>query len=180
MPEHYSIYEHKHRFAAWAAGRAASVIGCRFSVEQARAIIQSVGLHRLLVGPERLPEPHAVDAMHAEWRKVAIERAATFKVRFTHGIAAKLINVYLKAAFVCGGHHDDERVAALHPPIDGLLLDALAKGNLGGQRNAWRRARGLRWSHLNSKQYQEVIDAIRVALDGEPLWRIEEHWRGYQ
>jgi hypothetical protein len=49
----------------------------------------------------------------------------TARLRFTHGIAAKLVNVYLKSVFVCGGRHDHPRVRALHPPIDSLLLDAL-------------------------------------------------------
>ena len=36
----YSIIEHKHRFASWAAGRAANVKGCRFTVEQGKKIIE--------------------------------------------------------------------------------------------------------------------------------------------
>jgi hypothetical protein len=36
----YSIEEHRHRFAVWAAGRAATVNGCRFKVEQGKEIIE--------------------------------------------------------------------------------------------------------------------------------------------
>jgi hypothetical protein len=35
----YSIEEHKHRFAAWAASRAANVNKCRFRVEQGKKIL---------------------------------------------------------------------------------------------------------------------------------------------
>jgi hypothetical protein len=176
----YTVDQHRHRFAAWAAGRAASLKGCRFSVEQAKSIIEGAGLKPLLASPERLPVPTDIDGVHAAWRGKVIATASTLDLTFTHGIAAKLINVYFKAAFVCGGHHDHVRVAALHPPIDALLLDALAKSDLGGQKAAWKKARALRWSKLNSKQYQAVIDAIRLAIPGKPLWHIEEHWRGFQ
>lgn len=36
----YDILEHRHRFAAWAASRAASVKGCRFSAEQGKAVLE--------------------------------------------------------------------------------------------------------------------------------------------
>ena len=35
----YSLNEHKHRFACWAASRAASVKGNRFTVQQGRLIL---------------------------------------------------------------------------------------------------------------------------------------------
>jgi hypothetical protein len=177
----YSIEQHRHRFSAWASGRAASVKGCRFSVEQAKLIIEAVALDRLLVAPDELPLPSDIDEAHADWRsKVIIEAEHRFGLTFTHGIAAKLVNVYLKAAFVCGGHHAHERVEALHPPIDGLLLDELARRELGGQTAAWKNARRVRWSKLNSEQYQDVIDALRGAMPDQPFWHVEQYWRGYQ
>lgn len=174
----YSIEQHRHRFAAWAAGRAASVIGCRFSVETAKSIIESIGLDALR-GPESLPDCNAFDGVPAGWRAAAIAHASESRVPFTHGVAAKLINVYLKAVFVCGGHHDHGRVAALHPPIDSLLLVALGRAKIG-DRSAWRKARQIRWSNMDSTEYQNVIEAIRAAFPGRPLWHVEEHWRGYQ
>jgi len=50
----YSIDEHKHRFAAWAAGRAASVIGCRFPVEEGKAILEKAEMNRLICSPDNL------------------------------------------------------------------------------------------------------------------------------
>ena len=43
----YSIEEHKHRFAAWAAVRAANVNGCRFTVEQGKDILEKAGMNRV-------------------------------------------------------------------------------------------------------------------------------------
>ena len=100
---------------------------------------------------------------------------------FTHGIAAKLINGYLKDRFVCGGYHEHERVKCLHPPIDALLLGALAEENVGGHAQQWREFRDQRWSKFDSAMYQAVINLIRESLPaGEPLWKIEQYWRGHQ
>lgn len=147
----YTIEEHKHRFSAWAAGRAASVNGCRFSVEQAKEIIEAAGLNQLLACPNNLPLPQDTDARHREWRNKVIEAAKMLRLAFTHGVAAKLINIYLKAGFVCGGHHAHANVQALHPPIDSVLLDGLSAQNIGGYRRAWNKARRIRWSKFDSQ-----------------------------
>lgn len=99
---------------------------------------------------------------------------------FTHGVAAKLINIYLKSRFVCGGFHADERVQNLHPPIDRVLLDALARQNVGGNKKEWRQAANTGWSNFGSDDYERVIALIRLSMPGEALWRVEEHWKGNQ
>jgi hypothetical protein len=140
----YTIEEHKHRFAAWAASRAASVNGCRFEVEQGKSILEEAGLNRLLEDPESLPLSQDVDLQHRRWRDKVIRAATGLGLTFTHGVAAKLINIYLKAGFVCGGYHEHERVRALHPPIDSLLMDELSRQNVGGCRPIWENAKKLR------------------------------------
>jgi hypothetical protein len=177
----YTIEEHKHRFAAWAASRAASVKGCRFSVEQGKAILERVQLNRLLPSPENLPAPKSFDEVHREWRNQVVSAAQELGLEFTHGVAAKLINTYLKAAFVCGGYHNHIRVKAIHPPIDSLLLNELSRQNVGGFRRAWNEARQIRWSKLNSDEYERVIHSIRAALKPDAaLWEAEQYWQGYQ
>lgn len=101
-------------------------------------------------------------------------------VGFGDGIAAKLINVYLKGAFVCAGHEFHPNVAALHPLIDSLLLKSLLDGHKEGGNGVWKKANKARWSKFDSEQYEEVIIAIRLLQAGKPLWQVEEHWRGYQ
>ena len=177
----YTIDEHRHRFAAWAAARASSVNGCRFSVEQGKAILEASGMNQLLVDPANLPPPHLIDTAHRKWRGAVIDSARGKGLNFSHGIAAKLINVYLKASFVCGGHHSNERVRALHPPIDAVLLNELSARNFGGLREAWNEARRIRWSNFTSQQYETVIMNIRTALGvNTPLWEIEQYWQGFQ
>lgn len=176
----YTIDEHKHRLSAWAAGRAASVKGCRFTVEQAKLIIETANLKRLLSGVDVLPSQDHLDLAHCEWRQSVIKAAEQHDLAFTHGVAAKLINVYLKAGIVCGGHHNDERVKALHPPIDSVLLDELYNRNIGNLKKAWRDARSIRWSNFNSDQYETIISNIRLAIGSNALWEVEQFWQGYQ
>lgn len=98
----------------------------------------------------------------------------------THGVAAKLLNVYLKSRFVCAGCHQNDRVAALHPPIDSVLLKALADADVGGNAPAWKKAARTTWSRFDSDDYEEVIHTMRASLKGVPLWAIEEYWKGNQ
>jgi hypothetical protein len=95
-------------------------------------------------------------------------------------VAVKLINIYLKCRFVCGGRHGDELVRNLHPPIDGGLLRTLAERNIGGCAKEWRKARQTGWSKFSSQDYEQVIAFIRQSLKGKTLWKIEEYWAGNQ
>lgn len=176
----YTIDEHRHRFSAWAASRAATVNGCRFKVEQGKALIESAGLNTLLASPDLLPSTDEFDGCHEEWRNRIIRAAQGYDLPFTHGVAAKLINIYFKSAFICGGHHEHERVRSLHPPIDSVLLEELAVQNIGGLQKAWKLAGKIRWSKFDSGQYETVIQNIRKALTGRPLWEVEQFWRGFQ
>ena len=182
MANQYDINIHVHRLAAWAAATAASSAkGKRFSVAAGVTLIEAAGLHRLVGSPGNLPEPSQMDAAHCTWREAVIGAASRAGLNFfTHGLAAKLINVYLKVVFVNTAYASDLRVAALHPPVDRELLKGLAKSGRGAPRT-WRTLRDAAWSKFDSDTYQEAIDAIRAALlPGQPLWAIEEHWQGYQ
>ena len=176
----YGIERHQHRFAAWCASRAASVMGCRFSVETGRSILETCHFSADFSKPEQLPACHQMDEKHREWRCRVIEAAKAHGLAFTHGVAAKLINCYLKVRFVCGGHHAHEKVYHLHPPIDAVLLKTLASLDIGGYGTLRRQAGKTRWSKFNSEQYERVIALIRQHLKQEPLWKIEEHWKGNQ
>ncbi len=177
----YTIEEHKHRYAAWAASRAASTKTCRFEVQIGKEILEETGLNQLLSSPENLPASSTIDVEHRIWREKAIIAAEKRGlVGFGHGVAAKLINVYLKGAFVCAGYENHPKVAAIHPPIDSLLLDELYFNNVGGLKSDWSLARKLRWSKFSSVQYEAVIQSIRTAMQNKPLWQVESYWRGYQ
>lgn len=175
----YSIEVHQHRLAAWSASRAASASKlCRFSVKQGVAILEMSGFDAALAKPEQLPEPKFIDEKHLAWREDVIK--ASSSLSFSHGVAAKLINTYLKARFVCGGYHQHPNVEALHPPVDRLLLNQLAKENVAGLKREWLIHKNKAWSKYTSDEYQAVIDLFRQAMPGRPLWEIEQYWQGYQ
>lgn len=176
----YGIEEHRHRFAAWAASRAASVKGCRFSAEQGKWLIERAGLFEAAVDPANLPGADEFDAAHRGWRKKIIGGAEKIELPFTHGVAAKLINVYLKSMLVCGGFHAHPNVRQVHPPIDGLILGELYRRDCAGLRSVWRELRSRGWSRFDSKEYERAITAIRKVVGDAPLWKIESLWRGYQ
>ena len=181
-PSEYSIDEHNHRLAAWDASTAARASSlCRFKVQTGAKILESSGFNPSFSCPSQLPSPERIDEKHKRWREAVILSSRKQGLAMSHGVAAKLINCYLKARFVCGGgHHDHPNVKCLHPPIDALLLNALAKTDAGKKGKLWRQFHEARWSKFISSTYQKVINLVRESLPvGEPLWKIEAYWRGY-
>ena len=175
----YTIEEHQHRLAAWVAATAARAsVLCRFDVETGVAVLEASGFTADF-SVNHLPTPDEIDGVHREWRGVVISNAEQKGLRFSDGIAAKLINCYLKVRFVCGGHHLDARVEALHPPVDRILLGGLAK-TFCEEGKQWRQLRQKGWSTYDSETYEKVIALVRTCRPGQPLWKIEEHWKGHQ
>ncbi len=175
MPERYSIHEHSHRFAVWAAATGASASPkCRFRVVDGKAILEEAGFDARLCRPSQLPKPSQIDRAHAEWCRRVMAEARKRKLKFTHGIAAKLINLYLKARFTCGGYADHPNVGALHPPIDSLLLKSLNRTLPPAKRLPTN------WSTFEAKTYQEAIGALRLSTATLPLWTAESLWQGHR
>ena len=176
----YTAALHQHRLAAWCASTAARASKyCRFEVEKGIRTLEGVGFDHGF-GLANLPAIPDIDTEHEKWRKAIIVSAGRQSIDgFTHGVAAKLINCYLKVRFVCGPYWADPRVRALQPPIDRVLLKRLAKANAGGHASIWREARDWGWSLFTSEIYQKVIDHVRRVADNE-MWKIEEYWQGYQ
>lgn len=176
----YTIEEHKHRYASWAASRASSVKGCRFSVLQGKMILEKIGMDSFVNAPDNLPISNKVDETHKEWRLAVIREGRNMGLLFTHGVAAKLINMYLKTIFVCGGYSSHEKVILLHPPIDAVLLKSLRINDVGGFKETWKQAESIKWSKFSSDEYETVISCIKETMKEKPLWQVEEYWQGFQ
>ena len=176
----YTLAEHQHRLAAWAASTAASASPlCRFRVESGFRILEEAGFDKTLSMATQTENQLIFDGWHDEKRQVVIDTAARNGCCFSHGIAAKLINCYLKVRFVCGPTDGTVNTAVIHPPIDSLLLKALAKTNIGELQHEWRYYDSLRWSKFSSEQYRQVIALIQGCLGTQPLWKIEKYWDGH-
>jgi hypothetical protein len=151
-------------------------------------MIEATDLRAWGKGWSLLPTPDTFEVAHRKLRDAlvheSLSRVSSITGSFTHGVAAKLINCYLKPIYACGmlptNPDSLNKLNALHPPIDRLLLDGLAQSSTGATAAAWRKWRDKGWSKYNSDQYEAVIAAIRAKINGRPLWEIEEFWVGYQ
>ena len=190
MKNSYTMSEHRDRFAGWCAASAAAASSkCRFSVWQGVQLIEKTGLKDAALSWDSLPNADNFDATHRKWRNDLVQAApsiiGTGQGRtFTHGVAAKLINCYLKPIFglatpdlISAAHQ--KKFNAIHPPIDRLLLTVLIRKDVGAKKNVWSNAQKIGWSAFSSNDYETVIDAIKKSVS-DGLWKIEEHWDGHQ
>lgn len=198
--EKYSIEQHKHIFASWAASRAASVRPSKnsklpiksFTVQEGLEVLEEIGFTKDFK-LESLPKSQEeFDNEHAKWCDKAISKFESFEDkkkssedRFSYGVAAKLINCYLKVRFVCGGDHNLERVNFVHPPIDSLLLTSLVKDS-SDFKKFYKELKSKAWSNFEKSHYTSVINKIKEIDDleylghKESLWKIEYYWQGHR
>ncbi len=136
--------------------------------------------------PSTFRDQAAFDRLHASLCSRAMGAARRIlpgiaAAAFSYGIAAKLINVYFKAAVWVPADGKVVPLPVLHPPIDRILLEALAQTGFGGRAGYWRRMARLGWSTFSRDDYCSVIDEARRGLPpGVPLWAIERLWRGFR
>ena len=181
MPE-WAFSDHVDRFAIWAASRASSQKGYRFEVRDGVAIAGTSGLRAHLVDRAAwmLPQPE-FDELHRTLRSSVIEASREHfsgKIVFSHGVAAKLINIYAKVWLIAQGEAVSSRAMHVHPPVDSTLMKSLSRHHEFG--SGFRRL-GATWTKFSSTEYESVIRAMRHALGpGVPLWCIEEFWPGFQ
>ncbi|MCA9359079.1 hypothetical protein KC926_02650 [Candidatus Kaiserbacteria bacterium] len=179
----------RHRYAAWCAGRASSTRKCPFTVETASELIESsIGLKYFSKGWHVPLKVIDFDATHRSFREKLVNKAKQKGLKnFTHGVAAKLINIYLKTLHVVpmlGMYErltDAERrkLGNFHPPIDSVLLEELVRSDAGGKKSIWRKYRDIRWSNLKSNEYENLISEMREVTKGQ-LWKIEAYWQGHR
>ena len=173
---------------------------CRFNTQEGTEIINESGLCEWSRGWNSLPKPEDFDTAHAGMRSAVIETSnRVFKrtvnkfrsvnsnipvVEFSHGVAAKMINCYLKALYVLGlipfEEAEQDRRDAIHPPIDRLLLNGLIENKHNNQLVAdridiWRYYRKKAWSKFDSADYEKVISEVRSVTQGQ-MWKIEAYW----
>lgn len=181
----YSIEVHRFRSAAWAASTAASASPkCRFKVEIGTNILENSNCEKYANGWNELPTADEFDEKHLQQCLLIQEKARDLGVMgFSFGVSAKLFNCYLKTLFLGGINADltDEQMRkrdAIHPPIDRVLLEGLAKKKIGDVN--WRKFANDAWSTYDEDKYKKVIGAIRSCFPNTPLWQVEYYWKGHQ
>lgn len=192
----YHPAEHRFRFAAWAASTAArsSRQVCTFPVSAGAQLLRMSDLKWLSLGSHWLPHSReGFDQAHQLWCEAILRDAqGEISTSFTYGISAKLVNCYLKALFLqtmVGLPFDpyterdemgrDASTRFLHPPIDRLLMEEVARRSDAVTKNKWKRLIGIGWSKFSQGDYADAIGLCRETV-GEDVAQIEACWTGFQ
>lgn len=152
-------------------------------------------MDELAEGWGKLPPPEDFDRFHNECCVAIMTTASETSPdkfggtagegKFTYGVAAKLLNCYMKPLFVAGVQEtlSSENIAkqnAIHPPIDRLLLAELYKDNAFGERKFWKKYMQLGWSNFGQDDYRNCVEMMKSKLLSRPMWEIEKYWKGFQ
>ena len=204
MSKHYYTYaEHRFRFAAWAAARAVKRLSAQQSEKKLTTILTDIlrevlfdkidkitgkddwQLEDEILGNDWILRIGYSDTKHASWRKRICELAKDRGIIHTdlkgeamsHGQAAKLINVFIKALMPSDmdtiSDELQEHWCEVHPPIDSILLGNMDKVKFGGKKD-WGK---VPWTKLSPDQYEELIGNIRYHDKPNPLWKVERFWK---
>lgn len=196
----YHPAEHRFRFAAWAASTAASRSRsvCSFRVSVGVRLLQQSDIRWLALGSHWLPPTRdAFDAEHERWCQFIKKRAKKSEKtnicgEFSYGIAAKLVNCFLKALFLQtmagppfemhefrNGKSGTTPAMFLHPPIDRLLLTEATRRSDPEKKHRWKELLDIGWSKFSQEDYHKAIQLVRETV-GENLSQIEAYWPGHQ
>lgn len=172
----YDITEHRHRFAVWAAARAAQ--RGFTTARNLRDALEATDIQEVLSAPGTLDLSAAqFDELHRRWCSTICSSLGDRQIlKATHGRAAKLVAIYLKAIVVMGSEYNSSLARHMHPPIDRILLQSLATSNriTSPDKAAWR---SISWTQLDEAAYDQLIGQLRGAIPaGAPFWMIEEYW----
>lgn len=172
----YDITEHRHRFAMWAAARAAQ--RGFTTVRNLRDALQATDIQEILSAPSTFHiSPAQFDELHRRWCSAICSNLIDRQIsKVTHGRAAKLVAIYLKAVVIMGSACDSSLGRHMHPPIDRILLQSLAASDriTSPHKAAWR---SISWTQLDQAAYEQLIGQLRSAIPANaPFWMLEEYW----
>ncbi len=171
----YEPFDHRHRFAVWAAARAAQR---GFApVEVLRAALEATDIVHFVRDPASVQvDERAFEAHHRRWCTAIVEFLAEKGIaNVTYGRAAKLVAVYLKSMIVLGPDGPSSLASIAHPPIDRILLQNLASSDVASpHKSEWR---ATTWTTLDEQSYYALISQLRgVLAKSEPFWKLEKYW----
>lgn len=174
----YDHFEHRHRFSAWAASRAASR-GAKGATSSAlsKALVDS-GVKDFLKAETKhaAVTEESFKKLHMKWCKSAEKSLIDQEVEIDYGRIAKLIAIYIKSMIVNGPGHMSALADVAHPPIDSFLLKELARRKDvkdAAIKKIWRDAT---WTTLKKPEYYALIDTLKTLNDAKPFWMLEKYW----
>jgi hypothetical protein len=173
MDQVYTLFEHRHKFAVWAAARAAQ--RGFTSVSMLKKALEASLLPGAIENRESWPESEQFDSFHRNYCTQIMGHLKGVP-GVSYGRAAKLVAVYLKTMIVLSEHGQSYFAGIIHPPVDRTLLQTLAKDPRFDQqfRKRWRT---LNWTSLSESKYFELIGEFRQNLLDKPaFWKLERYW----
>lgn len=166
MNKKFEIYNHE--FAVWTAARAS-----QRNFTTSKIIKQAINDSDL--NPYRIDFNFDSQIEFDKWHKkichnlVRNLRKAVDDKKVTYGRVAKIVNIYLKTAYIIPNKGKSELTKYIHPPIDRVLLKNLMKEfpDIGIKK--------ISWTSFTEKDYTDIIDRLKN-LKLEHLWEVEEYW----
>ncbi len=171
--QQYSFTAHLHRFAVWTAARAAQ--RCFTTTANIQQAIEETGLAKSLAELDtNTISPKEYDDFH---RDIATRLQAAFAkknllAKATYGRVAKIIAIYVKTSYIIR-YPDTALSKVVHPPVDRILLQRLARGNYDFSVDLKK----INWTQLDQETYFQLIDDLRRFWGDRPFWKIEAYWR---
>ena len=178
--EHYDLFEHRHRYAVWAAARATQR---GWSGAKTPILVKGIEASGVVevVRADHLEWPTTADDFdraHRRWCETLMATLDESGVEdVTFGRAAKLIAIYIKSMIIVGGHHESPFARVAAPPIDEILLRSLAADRTfdRGHRRLWRTTK---WTKMTAGEHAAIISSFRSeGLDRPVFWMIERYWK---
>jgi hypothetical protein len=175
----YTLATHQHRFAAWAAARAAQRGLAKLRTGIILDALVHCGVVAVVDTVSNWPTTaETFDAAHRGWCQSVLKHILSIGIsEARYGRAAKVVAIYLKSRIVLGGHHDTDFARVIHPPIDRILLQSLA-GYVRTKDTAFaNQLRTTNWTSLTEAEYDDLIARLRSAgLDQPAFWCVERFW----
>lgn len=168
----YTHTQHKHNFSVWVAARAAQR---GFSgVRLLRGAINVSHVRAFAENPSSIQTARQFDRMHRKWcSRICLFLQEQGVQKVTYGRAAKMVAVYLKSMVVLT-NPDSIQAGFIHPPIDRILLQNIAKRpDLPGPKRLILKRSS--WTKFDELEYFTVLRILRK-LSAGPLWKLEEFW----
>jgi hypothetical protein len=174
----YLYQEHQHNFSAWAAARAAQRTFKGATVPILKKSLEYAQLDVYIQTPSKHHTNELeFDAQHTIWCNQIVKYLNENGVEApTFGLAAKLVNVYLKSSIVLSKYCDSKLASIVHPPIDDLLLKAIV-ADKSLSLSIRNQCKGVRWTQFTEGSYQQLIQAFRShELHRPNFWELERYW----
>ena len=204
----YNSDFHKHILSKWAASRAASQSkDFKFSVELGSKLLLFGTSESQASDQEFIDYIKQIETFNSQddfdsWHHQTIVNMITDTYEFkqllnthnkshnnyTYGIAAKLLNCYLKVFFL-ESFGKQNFADFIHPPVDAILLKALRKDDkkLFNFKNSIFTNIGVQkiptWTRINENEYKTIIKLMKEFVSSKNengLWKIESFWIGHQ